>query len=106
MKSYTATDQQLHWLCQVIAKANRTFVPAKEDDSHTNLYFDFLGNRITGRWIQTESDKVLFTLNLTNLDFEIINSSQQVIATTKTDGRSIEEIELIFENLFPRFGSE
>ncbi|MFT5886141.1 MAG: hypothetical protein ACI9IP_002605 [Arcticibacterium sp.] len=42
MTGYTQTDQQLHWLSQIIAKANRTYVPAEEDDSHTNLYFNAL----------------------------------------------------------------
>ncbi|MFT6215316.1 MAG: hypothetical protein ACJAS3_001715 [Roseivirga sp.] len=49
MNSYTQTDQQLHWLCQILAKTNRTYAPKKEDDSHTHLYFDSLDHRIYGR---------------------------------------------------------
>ena len=50
MEGYTYADQKLHFLTQVIAKANRSYVPTKPDDSHTNLYFDTLDNRIVGRW--------------------------------------------------------
>ena len=46
MKTYNKVDQQLHLLCQVIGKANRTFVPDKADESHTNLHFDPWGNKI------------------------------------------------------------
>jgi len=46
MQEYIKVDQYLHQLVQVIAKANRTFVQEKEDDSHTNLYFDSLGEKI------------------------------------------------------------
>ena len=40
MHAYIKTDQLLHRLSQLIAKMNRQFVAKKEDDSHTNFYFD------------------------------------------------------------------
>ena len=64
MQRYPKVDQQIHLLSQLIAKANRTFVPKSEDDSHTNLFFDPLGNRITGRWVKAGKNKVIFALNL------------------------------------------
>ncbi len=69
MQAYIKTDRQLHWLSQVIAKINRTYVPKKNDDSHTNLYFDNLGKRITGRWI----DRSLITLH----DVSVFNSDME-----------------------------
>lgn len=93
MKEYIKTDQQLHWLCQTIAKANRSFVPSKADDSHTNLYFDSLGNRIDGRWIDTEKGKIMFTLNLSNLQFEWLNSAYRVVSSFKTTGKKIASVE-------------
>lgn len=35
-------EEKIHQLAQIIAKANRTLVPAQADDSHSNLYFDSL----------------------------------------------------------------
>ena len=93
MLEYTNTDQQLHRLSQVIAKVNRTFVSAKEDDSHTNLAFDSLGYRIMGRWILGGNENVMLTFNLRNQLFEWVNQSQKVLASVKTKERHISEIE-------------
>lgn len=93
MENYTRTDQYIHWLCQVITKANRSFVTANTDDSHTNLYFDWLGNRIAGRWIETEKSKILLTLNLSNLQFEWLNSTYQTVASFTTIGKKLDEVE-------------
>lgn len=93
MENYIKTDQQLHWLSQLIAKANRTFIPGKADDSHTNLYFDWLGNRITGRWIETDKGKMLLTLNLANLQLEWLNSTYQTLSSFKTIGKKMDALE-------------
>lgn len=79
MSAYHQIDQQLHLLCQIIAKANRTFVPKKEDDSHTNLYFDHLGQRIFGRWIEGEDRKVIMCLNLDKQTFEWRDDALQLL---------------------------
>jgi len=104
MKQYNDTDRRLHLLCQIIAKANRTFVPAKEDDSHTNLYFDSLGDRITGRWIEVNNDKLLFTITLSNLSVEVLNNSQQPVASYVTVGKMISEVEMEIEKDLPSWG--
>ncbi len=104
MKSYTDTDQRLHLLCQLIAKANRTYVSGREDDSHTNLYFDSLGDRITGRWIETKDDKLLFTLNLSDLNVEVIDHSQKVLGSFEAIGKTIHEIESEIEKGLPGLG--
>ncbi len=101
MTTYTRTDQLLHWLCQVITKANRTYVPEKEDDGHTNLAFDALGQRLVGRWIKTKQGNILFTLNLHNLTFEIICQSRKVKASVPTAGLHINEVEQKIEELLP-----
>ena len=104
MQPYTKTDQQLHWLSQVIAKANRTFVPKEEDDSHTNLYYDSLGNRITGRWIASDHKSVLFTLNLFNQHFEVLDSALKVSFSIRTIDRKLSEVEEEIEKLLPLIG--
>ena len=93
MHNYTNTDQKLHLLSQIIAKANRTYVPKKPDDCHTNLYYDVLGDRITGRWIQTTQNKVFLSLNLSTLHFEWLNDAMQIVATVSSTGKTIEVIE-------------
>ena len=104
MENYTKTDQYLHWLCQTITKANRSFVPAKTDDSHTNLYFDWLGHRIVGKWIETENGKIMLTINMSNLQFEWVNSSYQAIASFETIGKTIQVVEQNIENHLPQLG--
>jgi hypothetical protein len=104
MHIYTETDKYLHWLSQIIAKANRTFVPKKEDDSHTNLYYDSLGNRIAGRWIKSTEGNIIFTLNLDNQAIEIMNTSFQVLASVSTISYEILEIEKKIEALLPQWG--
>ncbi len=47
MQEYNNSDRQIHWLSQVMAKANRAYVPEQKDDSHTNLYFDAPEKRIS-----------------------------------------------------------
>lgn len=93
MSLYTNADQKIHWLTQFIAKANRTFVPAKKDDSHTNFYFDPLSNRILGRWIKTKHGDVLLALNLTKQNFEWLNKKLIPIASVAYAGKSMTEIE-------------
>jgi hypothetical protein len=103
-KDYNQVDQRLHLLCQVIGKANRTYVPEKPDESHTNLYFDPWGNKILGRWIQSGSGSVLFTLNLKTLQYEVLNASRKPVLKVPSLGKTMEDIESEFEALLPKAG--
>jgi hypothetical protein len=54
MQPYTKTDQRLHWLSQVIGKANRTFVP-KADAFQNGLNSELdlhLGKFVKMKYIQ------------------------------------------------------
>ena len=104
MKDYNKADQHLHLLCQVIGKVNRSYVPEKTDESHTNLYFDPWGNKILGRWIQTGSGSVLFALDLNTFKFEVLNASRKMILDVSTAGKTMEEIEKELEKLLPLAG--
>lgn len=97
-------DKHLHLLCQIIGKANRSFVPDKADESHTNLYFDSWGNKILGRWIQAKKGNVLFALDLDTLNFEVLSSSLKKILTVSSIGKTMEEIEMEIEKLLPKTG--
>lgn len=102
MNKYSKVDRHLHYLSQLIAKLNRTYVTAKEDDSHTNLFYDTVSDRITGRWIRTETMNILPTLNLKDQTFQLLNLSFQVLATVKTLGRTMADIEKEIETLLPQ----
>lgn len=90
MKMYSRTDRRLHWLCQVIAKANRTYLPGQEDDSHTNLSYDPVGNRICGRWINAPAGRFLLALGLSDLHFEWLDDrlTRKKIVGALNKGRS------------------
>ena len=104
MQDYNNVDQHLHLLCQIIGKANRTFLPEEADESHTNLYFDSLGNKILGRWMQAETGNVLVSLDLSTLNFEVLASNRKKILTLPSIGKTMEEIEIEFEKLLPEAG--
>jgi hypothetical protein len=93
MENYTNTDQRIHLLSQVIAKANRTYVLKKEDDSHTCLYFDAVGSRMLGRWIESSSGSIILSFNIGNFNFEWLNDSFQVLNTVTIEGKTISEVE-------------
>ena len=101
MKNYLKTDQQLHWLSQLIARANRSFVPEQTDDSHTNLYFDSLGDRIVGRWITTEKGLLLLTLKLSTLHIEWLDADHQTVVSFPTPGKTYPEMEQAIANHLP-----
>jgi hypothetical protein len=80
---YIATDQYLHWLSQIIVRANIAYVPEKPDDSHSNLGFYPAKNSIEGRWIQVKDNSVLVALNLTDQSFEILDSKRNLLTMWK-----------------------
>ena len=93
MQEYTKTDQQLHWLSQLLAKANRAFVPSKEDDSHTNLSFDSIGGRLFGRWIDGPEGPVILTLNLQKRAFEWLDENQNSLDEVTVTEKSMKQLE-------------
>lgn len=104
MKEYNRVDQQLHLLCQVIGKANRSYVPEKSDESHTNMYFDPWENQMLGRWIESELGNFLFSLDLNTLHFEVQDSSHNKILSVSSIGLTMEEIETELEAKLPLAG--
>jgi len=77
MQEYNNTDKHIHWLSQVIAKVSKALVPEKEDDSHTTLYFDAIGRRLVGRWVETPKEKIICALNVKTHSFEWLNTRLQ-----------------------------
>jgi len=92
MQEYIKADRLLHWLSQEITKVIRACLPQKNDDSHTNLAFDELGNRIAGQWINTKQGKLLLSLNLSPLQYVWIDASHVVLKTISIKERNISDI--------------
>ena len=95
MQEYNHIDRQIHWLSQLIAKANRAYVPEQKDESHTNLYFDMLGTRIMGRWINTPRGKIILTLNFQSLSFQWLDAKQSIIHEVSALNQGMEQLEII-----------
>ncbi|MDF1570609.1 MAG: hypothetical protein P1P82_03220 [Bacteroidales bacterium] len=93
MQEYNQTDKQVHWLSQVIAKVNRTFVPGKDDDSHTNLYFDAMGGRLFGRWIDGPDGRIILALNLQTFAFEWMDERQHVLHEVQVFEKDLVQLE-------------
>lgn len=93
MKGYIKTDKQLHQLAQILAKFNRTTVNPKEDDSHTNLGFDELGERIFGRWAELKGDNYIMALNLTDYSFEFIDGGRNIVESFTIENKRQNELE-------------
>ncbi|KXX69525.1 hypothetical protein [Flammeovirga sp. SJP92] len=96
IQKYNEVDQKLHQLSQIIAKFNRSFVSQKADDSHTNLQYDVIGERIVGRWITTREDAVIIGLDLHSLSFKVYTKKWKVIFEVPVLGKKQNEIENSF----------
>ncbi len=104
MNDYSTADRCLHLLCQTLAKASRTYVPKKEDDSHTSLFFDPLGNRIMGRWIDVGTERMLLSINLNDWTFEWITPVHKVLQTIPISGKTVAQIEEELEEKLVQIG--
>lgn len=93
MQEYIITDRQLHWLSQVIAKINRSFVPAEQDDSHTNLYFDIIHKGIYGRWISTPAGKIILFLDLDSFSFKWLDPKKVILFEFPVFNAGLKELE-------------
>lgn len=99
MKDYTKTDQYLHQLSQILAKLGRSLVPAMDDDSHTNLYWDSLKLQLLGRWVPVNEDFLLPVLNFEQMEFQWLDKQMEVIEKDSLVGKSYFETEKLVADL-------
>ncbi len=104
MTTYNHFDQRIHQLCQIIAKVNRTYVPKKADDSHTNLYYDSVSERMVGRWIVTPKGKGLLAFNINTQTFEWLDETLAVKAQITAIGKTDDEIEIDLVPILQSYG--
>ncbi len=93
MHSYIKTDQLLHFLSQYIAKMNRQFLSKKDDDSHTNLYFDPLQGAIISHWLETDVGAIVFRLNLLDWSFDFVDSDFKLLDRIDLQTTKLSELE-------------
>ncbi|PWJ43739.1 hypothetical protein [Sediminitomix flava] len=104
MQEYNKTDEYIHQLSQSIAKFNRSYVPKKSDDSHTNLAFDSIGMRLFGRWVESKKGRVMMVLNLLAFDFQLIDDKWNILIRVSIEGKTQMEIERILQSFIADLG--
>lgn len=90
---YNEADQVIHQWAQALAKFNRSFVPGRSDDSHTNLAFDPVGKQIFGRWARLSDRPVIWSLDLIRRHFLCVDDHRRVISSVSIPGKDQLEIE-------------
>ncbi|MEO0874156.1 MAG: hypothetical protein AAFY48_06060 [Bacteroidota bacterium] len=91
MQVYNRTDRRLHQLAQLLAKASRSYVPKEEDDSHTNLYFDAMGQRLLTHSFGDDHRKLAFSLVHQTFEWVAVDGQEQTVASLR--GQSLEDLE-------------
>ncbi|MBS1518191.1 MAG: hypothetical protein JSS91_08890 [Bacteroidetes bacterium] len=104
MQTYIKTDQQIHQLSQTIAKFNRSYAIKKEDDSHTSLALDQIGNRLLGRWVDSSEGNVILALTFDKLRFEIFNDSMKSLFSVDIGGKTQFQAEEDIISFLPQIG--
>lgn len=90
---YTQTDKRIHYLSQILAKAGRTFVEKKEDDSHTNLYFNPEKNWIETHWIYSPKGKIKLVLRIIDFCMLWVDDKEESFQTVSTVKKLQSEVE-------------
>lgn len=91
MNDYIKTDQILHQVCQLIAKVNKAFLPHLPDDSHTNLYYDEMGRRITGRWFTWETQNYILDFDLQEWAYRLLDERLNLILQIPHADKTIDQ---------------
>ena len=106
MQAHNQLDHHIHQLTQIVAKVNRTYVPKEDDDSHTNLYFDAIGERLLGRWIGEEDDRKVFAINIKSFEFEWLNPQRQLVQSFPIAGNTTSQLEEAIALSLPELGMD
>ncbi|MFU8860813.1 MAG: hypothetical protein ACNA8K_10335 [Cyclonatronaceae bacterium] len=93
-------------MSQILAKFNRTYVPVKDDDSHTNLGFDPLGHRLYARWANTGAGRIIPAFNMEAFQFEFLDENRTVIGEFPADGKTAGQLEESIEQFLTKSGLE
>ncbi len=93
MNSYNQTDKRIHYLSQILAKAGRTFVEKKEEDSHTNLGFVPEKNWLETHWIESPKGRIKLVLRITDFCMLLVDEKEEAFQTVSTVLKTQAEVE-------------
>ncbi len=106
MNTYTEIDRQIHQASQILAKLGRSLVPKKDDDSHTNLYWEPIQQRLLGRWISISNGKIMPALYLRKMSFQWLDQQMEVINDLSLLNKNYLEAEILIEDSTRAIGIE
>lgn len=92
MNAYLLTDQRLHTVSQLLARLGRTFAAPQEDDSHTNIAYDALGDRLVGRWVDTPKGRFTPVIRLSDWSFVWSDERRMPAQTIGQIGKTPREV--------------
>ncbi|MFT4682545.1 MAG: hypothetical protein ACI8TS_001747 [Flavobacteriales bacterium] len=106
MKNYIQCDQYMHQLTQLLARTNKAFQRAKPDDSHTNVFFEPLSNRIYGRRMMIPDSGLQFypAIDVIESLFLIVDSHGKTSESIPLTEKSFEETLLELAALWRKMG--
>jgi hypothetical protein len=81
-------------------------VPAKDDDSHTNLYWDPIRQQLSGRWVSSPGGLLLPALNLKQTEFQWIDKQMEVAGKVSLVDKTYYEAEDLVVSLSREVGIE
>ncbi len=93
MNKYTQTDQRIHYLAQILAKAGRTYVEKKDDDSHNNLGFVPAKNWLETHWIKSPKGKIKLVLRITDFCMLWLDETEEAFQVVSTVLKTQLEVE-------------
>ncbi len=96
ISTYVTLDRWLHTLAQPLARLNRAYLPAKKDDSHTNLSFDPVLNRLYGRWLTLPHTEAIVALEIDTLTYRFFDKQLQSLHSIFAAGKTPAEIDTAF----------
>jgi hypothetical protein len=96
ISNYVSIDQWLHTLAQPLTRLNRAYLPAKDDDSHTNLSFDPIHNRLYGRWITLPHAQIIAALEIDEMAYRFFDKQLQPLHSISAVGKTSSEIDTDF----------
>jgi hypothetical protein len=91
--TYFEIDRRLHWMSQILARINRSYVPEKKDNSHLNLGLDIAHSTIMGRWINVEGEQWLPMLDLDKFVFKILGNNLKKRFELELDNQNMDMLQ-------------
>jgi hypothetical protein len=104
ISKYDRVDQRLHELSQILAKFNRTYLKSRDNDSHTNLGYGTINQRLFSRWSETTSSRHILSLELNPLSFVLLDKAYRRELEVLVLGKTNKQIEAELKHKLSQIG--